>query len=212
MQRSKKRALELKKDMRPYTAGFVTALIVLVVTSVLALSDKLFGWEIRVFLEVNTWPENWQYFFKFWSQFGLWICIVLVVGAFLLKKWQFTWRLASSLLVGYALVIVLKHGIGRGRPDEYIASTHVYWAEYGSGFPSAHVTLTTIAMLSLLPVLPRKWWWIVPVCIVLVGISRLYLGAHAPLDVIGGVALGTIIVTGVYLLPKPLQKALRLYR
>jgi len=44
--------------------------------------------------------------------------------------------------------------------------------------------------LTLIGYLPRRYRWVVPSAIIGVAISRIYLGVHAPLDIIGGFAIG----------------------
>lgn len=194
-----------------YIASFVISSVVLLAATWFALAHRFYGWEIQAFLEINSWPSHWQNVFKGLSQLGLWAGVLLVVAGTFLRKWQFTWRLSATLLVGYGLVVALKHIVSRGRPDEYLQNIHVYWMEYGAGFPSAHAALATVAMLSLYPILPKLWWWVMaPLFIALVCISRFYLGAHVPLDAIGGVAVGAMVVCGSYLLPAPIARILRL--
>jgi len=86
---------------------------------------------------------------------------------------------------------------------------HTRAIETGMGFPSGHATVITVIMLSLIPYLRNKWRWFPPLAIVLVCLSRLYLGVHFPLDIVGGVALGTAAVAFVRILPQSLRVLLR---
>ncbi len=65
----------------------------------------------------------------------------------------------------------------------------------GDGFPSGHAqSSTTFWGLAAMRV-RRAWLWVVaPVVVVLVCVSRLYLGVHLPVDVLGGLALGLVVV------------------
>lgn len=85
------------------------------------------------------------------------------------------------------------------------------WADSGAGFPSGHVMVVTIILLTFMPYLPKMWRWILPIVgITAVSWSRMYLGLHAPLDIIGGFAIGVGVVTFVKILPKSVGNFLRL--
>jgi undecaprenyl-diphosphatase len=78
------------------------------------------------------------------------------------------------------------------------------------GFPSGHTMMITVAVLSLWPYLPRRWRWFFLLLIPLMGLSRIYLGVHAPLDVIGGFAVGAVVVGAMRSLPVFIRKFFRL--
>lgn len=68
--------------------------------------------------------------------------------------------------------------------------------EDSHGFPSGHVSTTTAFAVSLALLLGwRRRGWVFVVCwIGLMALSRMYLGRHFPVDVMGGVAVGLAAV------------------
>ncbi len=63
----------------------------------------------------------------------------------------------------------------------------------GPAFVSGHVVLTTAISVVATPWLPRRWRPVPWIAVALVALARPYLGAHAPLDVVGGLGLGLAI-------------------
>ena len=102
---------------------------------------------------------------------------------------------------------IVKQAVARPRPSySLVAKPHFH----SYGFPSGHA-LAAVAFYGMLLVLwhrrggRRGWQWGVTggllLLIVLIGVSRIYLGAHWPSDVLGGYALGVAycsLATAVY--------------
>lgn len=75
---------------------------------------------------------------------------------------------------------ILKPLIGRPRPTEILTDF---------SFPSGHATIAW-AMAIVLSRYEPRWRWMFYVLAVLISLSRMYLGVHYPLDVLGGAVLG----------------------
>jgi membrane-associated phospholipid phosphatase len=115
------------------------------------------------------------------------------------------WRLAAALLLAgtatYLLAKVVKGIVPRGRPDGLLDEVVIRGADaLGRGFVSGHAaTLTALAAVAW-PWLGRRARIAVAVVVTVVCLTRVYVGAHLPLDVVGGAGLGLAVAGVVRLL------------
>lgn len=192
-----------------YIVGFAVALLVFASSTYLALSHKPTGWEYSWFMATNHYSDSWSWLMMSITFLGsTWGAALSVVAVFLLKMYRLAWRLALTIVGAYGAAYIAKDVIGRARPEGLFDPLHVRAIEHGMGFPSGHATAITVITLTILPYLPRKLRWIIPILILAVGISRMYLGVHIPLDIIGGIALGTMAVAFLRILPAFIRKKL----
>ena len=113
-------------------------------------------------------------------------------------------RLAVELLVAgvtaYLLARVLKELVDRDRPAELLADVELRGAgDAGRGFPSGHAAVVAALAYLVLTRVPPRWRWAVAVVALLVCLARVHVGAHLPLDVAGGAALGVACASAVLL-------------
>jgi len=128
--------------------------------------------------------------------------IFIVIITFILwntsKKRGFI--LFSNLAFSLVMMGLIKAIVKAPRPFQVIESIEgkrVHTAT-GYSFPSGHTTGAASFYSSIATIYKRRWLSIVcALSIILVALSRIYLGVHWPLDVFGGLALG---ITGTALL------------
>jgi len=123
--------------------------------------------------------------------------IVAVAGLFLVltqHKYSAILLLVSTF-GGLVLNGILKLGFNRPRPSIFLPEVNTVSSSFPSGHAmSAAIVYGTVAYLAAR--LHRRRWARVLVMtaafivIVLISVSRLYLGVHYPSDVVGGVAIG----------------------
>lgn len=114
-------------------------------------------------------------------------------------------RLAGLFLTSMWMNGLLKEYLVMPRPDP--AAVRVLADEPSPGFPSGHaqgaMTLWGYLALSL----RRRWLtWLAVVLVVLVSLSRLYLGVHFPGDVLGGLGIAAVLI-GLYVVFSELDLA-----
>ena len=112
-----------------------------------------------------------------------------------LRRWWSTllWVSAAVLLIG-PVTSGLKEAFGRPRPQYSGGGARLASLSFPSGHSSGIATLVTVALILAWPLLApaaRRWWVLMgAVPVVVVGLSRLWLGVHYLTDVVSGWALG----------------------
>lgn len=174
----------------------VVGLAILVPCALLARDGTVVGVELAVFHAINGLPEALSPAMRGAQLFG-----ILAVGpiaaavAALLRRW----RLAIACLLVTAGKLAAERGVWeivqRSRPGTTVSDAIVRGGTPTSGasFVSGHVVLLTGLAWVVTPRLRGRWRFVPAAVVALVMFARVYLGAHAPLDVIGGVGLGLIV-------------------
>lgn len=160
----------------------------------LAARSPVGAWEISVFRSINGLPD-WLFPILWpFMQYGVFVTIPLAASLAAITK---HYRLAVLLLVGgvgiYLAARVLKDAVERGRPADLLAIL-VYererFAPGSLGYPSGHSAVAgTIATFAHF-YLGRVWKVASIATLLIVLVGRIYVGAHLPLDMVGGLALG----------------------
>jgi undecaprenyl-diphosphatase len=114
-------------------------------------------------------------------------------------------RLAVNLLVAgvgvWFLAILVKGLVERGRPAHFLHDVHIRGAAAsGLGYISGHAAVAVALASVASPYLGRRARPLVWALAITVCLSRLYVGAHLPLDVVGAAAVGWAVGALVHLL------------
>lgn len=150
-------------------------------------------------------------FFIFYTSLGdiglLWIVLGLVFLAF--RK---TRRTGLLLLLALALshlfnTVILKNLIERPRPYTVLQQVEsVIGPVSQTSFPSGH-SATAFAS-AMIPFLREKGFlrWVPLILAILMGLSRVYVGVHYPIDVLAGAVVGSLTAYSVFWIDRRLTR------
>lgn len=118
------------------------------------------------------------------------VAIVLLIAN---RRWDSLYFVIAAA-TSAAAVQLLKFVFGRARPINMIITS-----DAGS-FPSGHVANAATLAVALALILARTWvWWVGAAWVVLMALSRTYLGAHWVSDTFAGALLGAGVAVILWL-------------
>lgn len=177
----------------PVWALFGVAAIGLVAATVAAVPGELVGGEATTFEAANDLPRWAGLPLEATMHLGSFVASLAVAAAAALAGRS---RLAIAAGCAWALARIsggiMKAAVGRPRPPSLLPDVVLrQHLPADNGFPSGHSANAAALAVVLGWAFPR---WRVPLAVVavLVGVARLYVGVHLPLDLVGGWCLGIL--------------------
>ncbi|MCW2621637.1 MAG: Undecaprenyl-diphosphatase [Frankiales bacterium] len=141
--------------------------------------------------------------------------ILLIVGFVLARAERSPLLVARALLAGAGVLIAVAvnqpivHAVNEQRPYTQLPDVLVLvHRSLDASFPSDHATMAGAAAVGLLLV-HRRLGLIATAAAVLMAFTRVYVGAHFPIDVLAGLALGAVIALLVQLAAPALSTVVR---
>ena len=210
-------------DRRLWLIAFAIAVTVALVAGLVASTGEVPGWEQSIFHAINDLPD--------WLEQPMWVFqlaglllvpLVVAVIAAAFKQW---W-LAIALVIFIPLKLLVEKGVVKqlvererpgtticgydaDNPEAFDASCAHFRGDVpleGLSFVSGHAIIAWGIAALLWTVLPGRWRWVPVGIAALNAIARVYLGAHNPLDVVGGGAIGVAIAALLILAVELIQR------
>jgi undecaprenyl-diphosphatase len=160
-------------------------------------SEQGFIWDAPIMLALHSLSQPWLDHLFYWITKTGDLLLFIPLLAMFFYLWRRSEKITAGLLILSAILaplfsLVLKEQFGRPRPDVFTPLV----VEHSASFPSGH-TLTAVAVYGLISILlwqrgNRVLSIISGIWVFLIALSRVYLGAHYPSDVLASLALGTI--------------------
>ncbi len=163
--------------------------------------DSIGSWDAALFRLINGQGQNFifDWFMPFVTDLNNFTYVLLALVLVILWKERKA-GVVFLIFIGLTLFItdqfsssLLKEWIGRNRPCQVLNDVHLLTdCNTSYSFPSSHaVNIFAAAFFLSRPF--KKFSYLFYIVAAMVGYSRVYIGIHYPLDVIGGAGIGLLI-------------------
>jgi membrane-associated phospholipid phosphatase len=170
----------------------VSGLVVLVVSALSVRDGYVSGVERAVFRRINDLPDLIYRPVEVVMQLGNVAAVGLAAAvAMVFGRYRLALGMALAGFGAYFASKVVKNWVDRGRPAALLThvderGAHAGGLGYVSGHTAVAFALVTVVTMWLSP----RWRAVAWIAATVVAFARIYVGAHLPMDVVGGAALG----------------------
>jgi undecaprenyl-diphosphatase len=168
-------------------ASGLCAVALVALTAVVA-STHAPAWELDVVEAATDAPDVVGYPARGLMVFGTLtgVVVVALVAGLVWHRWRAAAALAITAVVAWLLSARIKDLADRGRPTGVRLRDHAD----GFGYTSSHTAVAFALATVAAPLLPPRWRWLPWTVAAVVGLARMHVGVHYPVDVLGGALLG----------------------
>ena len=169
--------------------------VLLVTSTAMVSGDSVSDVEADVFRFVNQWPDalEWPWWLVMQAGSAGAIVAAAAVAAAIWRDGRIVLSVLFAGLGAYLLAKVIKSLVSRERPTAFLDDVIERPEWEGLGFVSGHAAVAAALVTVVVPIVSPAWRWVAIAVAVLVAGGRIYTGAHLPLDVVGGAALGVML-------------------
>lgn len=160
--------------------------------------DILLRWDQALFHSIN------QCHIPFFDGLGImihemkeWVWLAVLFLAAWISKRKDRWRILIFTVALMGAIDILNHEFlkdffARPRPCQALKEIKLLVNCPNSfSFPSTH-TMSIFGISVFLSIYYPRWTGLLAALSILIGLSRIYIGVHYPLDVLGGAIIGTL--------------------
>lgn len=189
--------------------ALVAGLAILAIGMVVVRNGTVPRWERSIFRAINDLPQFlYRPLWPFQQLGNLLVGPVVAIVVALLHRYRLAIAVLIATVAKLASERLVKVIASRQRPGTSIGpDVHLRGVVSPSGesFVSGHAVLIAALAGLVTPYLPGRWKVLPWVVVCLVMVTRVYVGAHNPLDVVCGAGLGLAIAgaINIFLGPRP---------
>ncbi len=207
-QRAERRSAQRTVDLAGIAAGLAATVLAGIVAA-----KPIRAWEVTLFRAINDLPHDYEW--ALWPIQQLGIALAIPVGGVVLWRLSRSWYppvvlVSAAAVLGWGAANIARQMVGRSRPGSLLADVQLGYDVPVSGevFPSGHAIVVVTLATVFAPYVSARVRWLMLAAVAAVALTRMYVGAHLPLDLIGGAALGLAIgsivnvVAGIYPSPR----------
>lgn len=181
---------------QPYLATMLFTFSILGLSLLWSTGQRLDAWAFLIFNLRGRHPAWLDWAMLSFTQLGSGVtALVLAVIVFLLRYRRLANELVLGTLTLWLLVELFKAAFRRSRPFIRLTQTRIVGLRMrGQSFPSGHTSQVFFLVTMLVQHFHPEIWLAILLYILaaLVAVTRMYVGAHYPRDVLAGAMLGSI--------------------